>query len=499
MSRNEIGRLSPKTPARCAALPYRVRDGVVEVLLITRRGRSGWIIPKGKVDRDLGPGESARREAAEEAGVEGEVASAPFDEYRHGGGDDDPLVQVFLLRVTQELPTWPEADERERRWVRAQQASTHVADPGLARVLSSAASYLATNRPAAPVVAAPPVVPAAGPGQPARGALTPLRIGLGLLLLGVLAVAAFALASGRRDGADARTAIRAESASAAEKQGRDGAAAAVALVPGDPVCRVDGASVALPDRLSEASGIAAGLRSPGVLWSHNDSGQPLLYAFAPDGSALGVVRVAGARMENWEDISAGPCAGGSCLYVADIGDNAAARANITVYRVPEPAPTDGETRPADAFHATYPDGAQDAEALFVLPDGGIYIVTKGETGAIALYRFPQPLRPGATARLERIVELGTATKRKDRITGASASQDGRWVALRTLDAVDTYRAADLVRGVPGTPARVDVRSLGEPQGEGVGWGPPGTLYLTSESGKKNKPGTLSRLSCTPDA
>ncbi|SOD02510.1 NUDIX domain-containing protein [bacterium JGI 053] len=471
-----------------------MRDGAIEVLLITRRGRSGWIIPKGKVDRKLGPGESARREAAEEAGVEGEVAAAAFDEYRHGGGDDDPLVHVFLLCVTRELPTWPEADERERKWVWAQQASTHVADPGLARVLSSAAAYLATNRAAAPAVA-PPVVPECAP-PPKRGAFTPLRLGLGLLLLGVVALAAFALASGRRDGTDARSAIRTEAASGAKKHGRDGNAAA-APAASDSTCRVEEAPVALPNHLSEASGIAAGLRSPGVLWSHNDSGQPLLYAFAPDGSALGVVRVAGARMENWEDVAAAPCAGGSCLYVADIGDNAAARASLTVYRVPEPAPTDGETRPAEAFHATYPEGPQDAEALFVLPDGGIYIVTKGETGPIALYRFPQPLRPGASVRLERIVELGPiATKRKDRITGASASPDGRWVALRTLEAVDLYRAADLIRGVPGTPVRVDLRSLGEAQGEGVGWGPSGTLYLTSESGKKNKPGTLARLSCT---
>jgi len=496
VSRYEDEPISSKGPIRCAALPYRLREGTVEVLLITRRGRSGWIIPKGKVDRDLGAGESARREAAEEAGVEGEVHSAPFDEYRHGGGSDDPLVHVFLLRVTRELPTWPEAHERERWWVRAQGAAGHVTDPGLARVLSSAAAYLATERATAPDVA-PPATPYGEPRPVAPRTLTPTRIGLALLALGVIALAAFALVSGRRDGADARATVRAAPATVADSGATP---AAEALAGGDPTCRVDGASVALPDRLSEASGIAAGLRTPGVLWSHNDSGQPLLYAFGVDGGARGVVRVAGMRVKDWEDIASGPCAGGSCLYLADIGDNAASRASITVYRVPEPAPTDGETRPAEAFHATYPDGAQDAEALFVLPDGGIYIVTKGETGPIALYRFPQPLRAGATVRLERIVELDAArTRRRDRITGASASPDGQWVALRTLDAVDFYRAADLLRGVPGTPVRVDLRPIHEAQGEGVGWGPSGTVYLSSESGKKNKPGTLARLSCAPGA
>ena len=483
------------SPRRCAALPYRVREGIVEVLLITRRGRAGWIIPKGKVDRNVGPAESARLEALEEAGVEGEASPAPFDQYRHGGGDDDPLVHVFLLRVTRELPTWPEAAERTRRWVRAHAAAEHVSDPGLARVISAAASYLARARPAeadaTPVIG--PYAPPPPRQPPARRALTPLRAGLALLALGVVAVGAFALVSRQAGGRDPDRRNAVAAASAAEAGKRDGAPAA-----GDSVCRVEEASVALPRRLSEASGIAAGLRSTGVLWSHNDSGEPLLYAFGNDGRELGEVRVAGATVKDWEDVAAAPCPSGSCLYLADIGDNQASRASVTVYRLPEPTPTDRESRPAEAFQATYPDGPQDAEAFFVLPNGAIHIVTKGETGPIALYRFPQPLRAGAPVRLERIVELAAAGgRRRDRITGAAASPDGQWIALRTLDAVDLYRAAELLRGTPGAPIRVDLRSLKETQGEGVGWGPAGTLYLSSESGKKSRPGTLARLTCTP--
>ena len=127
-------------------------------------------------------------------------------------------------------------------------------------------------------------------------------------------------------------------------------------------------------------------------------------------------------------------------------------------------------------------------------------MTKGETGPIAVYRFPQPLRPGAQVLLERVAELvGAATPRKDRITGASASPDGRWIALRMLGALDIYRTADLLRGEVRSPIRVDLSALEEAQGEGVGWGPAGALYLSSEGGKKNSPGSLARLSCTPGA
>jgi hypothetical protein len=270
----------------------------------------------------------------------------------------------------------------------------------------------------------------------------------------------------------------------------------VAAAQASGVCRVAAAPVPLPADAAEASGVAAGRRTAGVLWTHNDSGDPLLLAVGTDGSARGRVRVDGASVEDWEDVAAGPCPAGSCLYVADIGDNKAERQRITVYRVAEPAPADPQTARAEALHATYPDGAHDAEALFVLPDGGVYVVTKGETGPIALYRFPQPLRPGATARLEKVRDLqDSQMKRRERITGASASADGRWVALRTLETISIYPAREFVAGTAAQPLRIDLRGLNEAQGEGVGFGADGTVYLTSEGGRKNKPGTLARLTC----
>lgn len=135
-------------PPQCAALPYRMAGSAVEVLLVTPRGGAGWIIPKGKVEGRLGPRRSAGREAEEEAGVEGEVDHAPFDQYRHGGGADGPLVTVFLMRVTKELSSWPEAHQRERRWASLGEVPRLVEDAGLARVMRAAAEHLAIHAPA---------------------------------------------------------------------------------------------------------------------------------------------------------------------------------------------------------------------------------------------------------------------------------------------------------------------------------------------------------------
>ncbi|HET6762964.1 MAG TPA: hypothetical protein VFH27_04805 [Longimicrobiaceae bacterium] len=252
----------------------------------------------------------------------------------------------------------------------------------------------------------------------------------------------------------------------------------------------------LPSDLPEASGAAASVRTPGIVWVQNDSRGPEIFAVAQDGTPRGRVRVTAAQAVDWEDLAMAPCDGGSCLYIGDVGDNAGKRAGVTVYRVHEPAPGDPATFPAEAFRATYPDGSHDAEAIFALPQGGVFILTKGETGAAALYRYPEPMRGASTARLQRVAEFSDARmKRSLRFTGAAASPDGRWVAVRTLRSVHFYRAADLVAGRPGTPLEWDATPLGEKQGEGIAFARGDTLILTSEGGAKRVPGTIERIAC----
>lgn len=262
-------------------------------------------------------------------------------------------------------------------------------------------------------------------------------------------------------------------------------------------CRVPAELVRLRD-LPEASGIAASRRTPGVYWAHNDSGAPVLFALDQQGSLEGRVRVTGAKVDDWEDVAVGPCAAGSCLYIADIGDNDGRRDRITVYRVPEPAPGEAATAEAEAFDATYPDGAHDAEALFVTGESSVFIVTKGDPGPIALYRFPLPLRAGRSVRLERVgAPLATRdVDAKDRPTAGDMSPDGRWVAVRTTHYVAFHRMADLIAGRWHEASRTDVTSLGEPRGEGLTFAAGGDLILVGEAGGLARAaGTFARLEC----
>ena len=262
-----------------------------------------------------------------------------------------------------------------------------------------------------------------------------------------------------------------------------------------PGCALVGAVARVPE-LPEGSGVAASHRTPGRFWAHNDSGAPVLVAIDATGTAQGRLWLQGAAVVDWEAVAVGRCGAGSCIYVGDIGDNEARRPRITLYRVAEPA-AGATSAPVEVFHATYPDGAHDAEAMLVTPEGQLYVVTKGEFGPVALYRFPDPLRSGAILTLTRVGTPREAGRpsRRDRITDAAVSPDGRWSVLRSSQALTFYRTADLIAGRWRVVARMAIGSIGEPQGEGVTFGRDGSVYVLGEGGGGKRPGSFARLEC----
>lgn len=260
-------------------------------------------------------------------------------------------------------------------------------------------------------------------------------------------------------------------------------------------CRPDDPLVQIPE-LPEVSGIAISRSVPGRLWAHNDSGQAQLFAIDERGKVTARVQVTGATVEDWEAMAVGPCPGGSCLFIADIGDNSAKRQSVTVYRVAEPSGKEASVVGADVLEMKYPDGAHDAEALLVTPDGHILIVTKGETGPVNVYRAPANARPGATATLERIgASIHGKAAQDQRITDGAVSPDGRWVALRSRGSLVFFRTADFLKGQWNEVRRVDLSGIREPQGEGIALGSNNTVYLAGEGGGKGQPGTLTRFTC----
>jgi hypothetical protein len=261
-------------------------------------------------------------------------------------------------------------------------------------------------------------------------------------------------------------------------------------------CSAPGTARNLPEVARESSGIALGRERPGLLWTHNDRGNtPELFAVDEQGGLVQTVRL-GVPAIDWEDIEIANCDGGSCLYVGDIGDNDALRENIAIYRLPEPTEGQREAGEVVALRARYPEGPRDAESLFVLPSGDIFIVTKGRGTEIALYRLPAPQSPDRIATLERVRELFPMPENSDdRVSAATATRDGRRVAVRSYRNLYVYDAAALVSGAPVEPTVIDLAPLGEGQGEGVTLADEGTIWLSSEAANRRSLPLLNRLNC----
>lgn len=122
------------------ALPWRLHDGKLEVLLVTSRDTGRWIIPKGWPMDGATPAEAAATEALEEAGVEGKLSHVVVGFYGYlkqmDNADDLPIVvAVFPIRVKKLLANWPEKDERTRRWYPAKKAATLVDEPELSQII----------------------------------------------------------------------------------------------------------------------------------------------------------------------------------------------------------------------------------------------------------------------------------------------------------------------------------------------------------------------------
>jgi len=222
--------------------------------------------------------------------------------------------------------------------------------------------------------------------------------------------------------------------------------------------------------LVETSGITSSGLADDIFWAHNDSGDTArVFALGREvvdgrhhARQHASYTLPGVEAIDWEDMAVGPGPDedASYLYLADIGDNAAERPEVTVYRVREPevvkqpdTPTTAEFGQVDQLTLTYPDHPHDAETLLVDPiDGDLLIVTKEYQSPTSLvFRAPGSLEPGSTTTLEQVADIdfsalgSSVTIPPDASaivqgapnlpTGGDVSPDGSLLIIRTYGTV----------------------------------------------------------------
>jgi hypothetical protein len=232
----------------------------------------------------------------------------------------------------------------------------------------------------------------------------------------------------------------------------------------------------------ELSGLVRSRARASLFWAHEDSGAvPSLYALRIDGTVVGRPVVPGAQARDWEDIAAGPGADGrALLYVGDIGDNAARRSTIDVYRIAEPRVGAGTTAPAARLRLRYPDGAHDAEALLVDPLRADLVIVTKVLGAARAYRSSSRQAAGTQATLRAGPSIALSL-----VTAGDVSADGRVIVLRGYDRVAVWvrRGRErLTTTLRRAPCLSPTSLAGEGQGEAIALDRRGTSFVTVAEG-----------------
>ncbi len=248
--------------------------------------------------------------------------------------------------------------------------------------------------------------------------------------------------------------------------------------------------------------------NPNVLWTHNDSGNPArIYPLSTAGANLGTYTVSGTSNVDWEDIAVGPgpVDGTQYLYIADIGDNGAGRSNVSVYRVPEPAVSDTQSAVSTSisgavkFTFAYPDGARDAEGMFVDPlTRDIYIISKRENPK-HLYRAAYPQSTSGATTLELMTTFLTDSTW---LTAADISPDGNEIIIRSTESTSGRMyvrpsGGSITNAFQAPPITIPL--LSESQGEAIGFDPNGHGYYTTSEGSGKPVYYFDRLPSPPGA
>jgi hypothetical protein len=208
--------------------------------------------------------------------------------------------------------------------------------------------------------------------------------------------------------------------------------------------------------LAEPSGLVASAKNDGIYWTHNDSGAgPILYATTIDGDLVGRFEIDGAKAIDWEAITTDRR---GSLYIADVGNNANWRRDLTIYRILEPSlniQTENvihgriQVQSSIRFHYPeqhkFPDLAEfnfDSEAIFwgeALGErtGALYLLTKHRSDTYThLYRFDGVAKSKSIPlTLVGRYDLGG---KKGLVTGAAMRPDGAYLAVLTYFGVFVF-------------------------------------------------------------
>jgi len=121
--------------SQSAVIPYRISKKGLEILLITSLKKKNWIVPKGYLEFNLTPFESAKKEAYEEAGVLGSNETLEVGSFKLDKPIGHCMIKVFTMEVYEVLEDYPEKNDRKRKWFTPEEAVEAISIPEIGEMI----------------------------------------------------------------------------------------------------------------------------------------------------------------------------------------------------------------------------------------------------------------------------------------------------------------------------------------------------------------------------
>ena len=232
-------------------------------------------------------------------------------------------------------------------------------------------------------------------------------------------------------------------------------------------------------KLSELSGLVASHKHPGMLWTHNDSGNGAEIFLVDTTLNLKLTCILPAYNRDWEDIAVGPGPdpAKSYVYVGDIGDNDAVYPLKYIYRFEEPDLTPNKIAKItslDTITFRLADGKKDSESLMIDPKNkSLYLVSKREK-PVYLYELPFPQSTTDTLVAQKKISLPIT-----QIVSAGVSSKGDEILMKNYEHIYYWKVKQgetIEKALARIPNEVDYDP--EPQGEAITWAANGSGFYT---------------------